>query len=352
MLKRILAALVITVFSIAFLVYIKKNWSQERYTLQLVSSKYALYGGDGAQMFQLGDSVYRTGLWNPLNTPVVDSQVWSAHISDLSAWRQTGLTPFKARHTIGYGQIGDTAFLWGRDVYSNDSEGHNIWAAYADASGRLTWSLVNEWLPYSSRVLFGACVHQGALYTLGGQNRKTDSAALFDDIWKSVNGGRTWTKIADGLSFLGKNLSGCVVSYNGYIYVIGGGVYDPNQQHFTSTVYRIRDNNDGTISWEQMKNAPFPGIQYTSCVVFDGKLFKLFGGEYLRRQGSRRIYYMDSAQNWYKVPFWDIPERHAATVITIKGPDNKEKMLIANGTDATGSRFLNDLYTVTVNDKK
>ena len=99
----------------------------------------------------------------------------------------------------------------------------------------------------------------------------------------------TWNNINTLTNFFPQNLqAACVVTYDNYIYVIGGMSdnwtnYWTKFQYFgLNTVYGVAINNDGTLgTWKTICssiNNPLPGKLYDACaVVFNKYIYVLTG---------------------------------------------------------------------------
>lgn len=233
-------------------------------------------GVDGAEVVQLGNYVYILGGWQDADSPPFArprNTQYRAHISDLTSWTQLSNAPWSRRHTFGCGVLGSKIYVWGADPLV---AGHDCWSATQDGNGDLTWTQIQATLPYSNRSLAGTCVHNGYLYTIGGEDFTDQSLSPPTDVWRSADG-ITWTKVGDGISSFGGNMAGSSVSFNGYIYVFGGGRYMYNTSPFTrnykDTVYRSSDG----VSWTLVANinGGTGGFQYTKAVVYDDKIWLL-----------------------------------------------------------------------------
>lgn len=294
------------------------------------TDRFSDYARDGNMACQLGKYFYSFGGWNSHINPCTDNHVYRS-TDDLSTWDKLPDAPWRHRHCFGLTVKNDTIFVYGGDL-SDKNFDRDAWAATADKNGNLQWHLLTDKLPWGERILFGSCMHNGAMYVIGGQKgvdyNKDGTCA---DVWRSYDG-KNWEKIADGLTQFGKNLSGSVASYNGYIYVIAGGKYHNVKANntYSSEVWRSKNG----IDWERLPNAPFIGRQFTNTVVYDNKLFLFFGGNNNYQPANNKgIWYMDNNQKWYKVHNPGIPPRHACGLNTYKDSLGKEYIAIVGGNE-------------------
>jgi leucine-zipper-like transcriptional regulator 1 len=144
------------------------------------------------------------------------------------------------------------------------------------------------------RLLYGATVHNNKLFVLGGQTALTHESYL-SDVWVSDNG-VNWSQIANDKEFLGKNISGAVASFNGKLWVIGGGKYEhPDiSERWTNHVYSSEDG----INWVREKDAPWSGRQYHDLCVWDNKLWVVGGNN---GENLSDIWYMKTDGEWVNV---------------------------------------------------
>jgi leucine-zipper-like transcriptional regulator 1 len=129
------------------------------------------------------------------------------------------------------------------------------------------------------------------------------------DVWSSQNG-LVWKKIADSLDFLGKNITGNVTSFNGRIWVVGGGYYrHPDTAiRWTNKIYSSADG----ANWRQEPDGPWKGRQYADVCVWDNRLW-MIGGH--RGGNLAEIWYMNKNGEWIEyTPPNLFTARHASAV--------------------------------------
>lgn len=322
----------------------------------LLTSSVTTFGRDGSHMVQVGDWVYIMGGWNLGQTPVTNSQVYRANRSNLSSWTQLANAPWYRRHTAGCGVANGKIYIWGSDGYSANFA-HDCWEGVVNQStGAITWTQTNSSLPYSNRVLYSGFVHNNELYTIGGQSSVV-TPTYYTDIWKSSNGGVTWTQVQTGLTQFGKNISGCGASFNGKMYVLSGGVYqddlfyeDPPDP-FTNVEIRTYDKNcwvssDNGLTWTNFGQVS-RGVQYPSTAVFNDRLY-LFQGGTSGNNFNVFAYSVDKTNAIHQIYNTTIAQRDAASPLTVSMADGSQRLIYGLGSEiGVGAR--NDLYTLNLN---
>ncbi len=290
------------------------------------TDKFSDYNRDGNMICQLGKYMYSFGGWNPNTNSITDNKIFRSS-GNLSVWETLPDAPWARRHCFGLIAKNDTVFVFGGDMFNGYNK--DCWAATADSTGNLKWHLLNNNVPWGERVVFGSCLHEGAIYVIGGQKEPNYDKGVCDDIWRSYDG-KKWERIATGLSQFNKNIAGSVVSYNGYIYVIGGGRYHDIRGYrtFENTIWRSKNG----IDWEQMPDGPFTGKQFINTIAYDNKLFVFFGGnDNYVPSNSKAIWCMNSDLKWIKVHNPGIDRRHACGLGVYKNPEGKEQIVIVAG---------------------
>ena len=144
---------------------------------------------------------------------------------------------------------------------------------------------------------------------MGGQSNTDELNAGLTDVWSSGNGA-VWIKIADNKDFLGKNISGSVVSFNGKIWIIGGGYYGhpDSSVRWSNHVYSSPDG----ITWIREDDAPWVARQFADVCVWDNKLW-MVGGH--NGQNLADIWYMNKNGTWVQyTPSNLFTARHATAV--------------------------------------
>ena len=193
------------------------------------------------------------------------------------AWQElTTGTKFSARsdHTtlaIGTDIYVIGGYITGADRVWKSSDGDN-WA-------QVTTSVSTTFSPRSghSSVYIPSGTNAG-MYVIGGFG----ASARLNDVWKSTDGGATWTRVTANAAFSARNIHSSVVLGQD-IYVIGG---------FLGTAGRLNDvwkSTDGGANWTRVTaNAAFAKRSLHGSVVL-GQAIYVFGGT--NRSGSGDTHY-------------------------------------------------------------
>lgn len=287
---------------------------------------------------------YEVGGWSATrsNPNKSDSLIYRAPIGSLDTLTQLTNGPWRGRHTFGCEARNDSIFVYLGDDRSGYIQ-HDVWVAKVDTSnGALTWNKITDSAINSNRILYAAFQHKGWFYYIGGQistsgNSGADGAVVRTTNFKSG----TYQTIATGLRQFKGNLSGCGASFNGYIYIISGGVYndDNTKATYGSDIWRSAD--DG-VNWEYRGRLPGTGTQYSYLQAFDNKLF-LIGGYSKDSQGIYRVLYMDIGENWYPVstasyPLWN-SGRYAIRGATFIDSNDVQNLVTVGG-NANGQNWV------------
>lgn len=176
----------------------------------------------------------------------------------------------------------------------------------------------NRWSP---RAGASAVSFKGELYIMGGSlndDEAIDGGAperiYFNDVWKSKNGGKTWTNLTkhkDPNSRWSPRAGGIAVVKGDYIYMIGGEVgficeplpfCDPP---YFNDVWRSKDGANWELVTADAGWAPRPGHQ----VVVANNHFVLFGGFGLLAN-PQDVWVSKNGKSWHKLdkgPWDDAP---------------------------------------------
>jgi N-acetylneuraminic acid mutarotase len=139
--------------------------------------------------------------------------------------------------------------------------------------------------PWAGRAGLSAAVLDGDLYVFGG-SRNDDDAVIggppareyFNDVWRSRDSGRTWTKVADAP--WSPRAGAATVVKDGAIYLLGGEVgflcqpFPGCQLPYFNDVWRTTDGATWTLVTDAAGWSPRPGHK---CEVLRGRIV-CFGG--------------------------------------------------------------------------
>lgn len=237
-------------------------------------------GRDGAGMIFLNGNYYLLGGWNtsaPWSGSKVTNEIY--RFDGASTWtlihadnQSPGTSCWTPRHTAGWlthTYQGTTyAYVIGSDIFNGGGAGtSDVWRS----SDMSTWTRVTNTAAWGPRVLHMSASYAGALYVMGGQTSATDVSTSKKDVWRSTDGGATWTQLADaGWSNRGLVYNPC--EFNGKLWVCGGGKYDdavPANSTFLHDVWSYDGSN-----WTQVTAAAaWQARHYNSTFAYRGSLW-------------------------------------------------------------------------------
>jgi hypothetical protein len=206
------------------------------------------FARDGAQLLALGDDIYMLGGWNsqaggqfPAGKKVTN-EVWKSVDKGIN-WaliKANDYTPVPAdsfwtpRHTMGavvHNDSGvDYLYVIGSDIYNGPQNNLGNGVGTSDvwrSPDGVNWTRITDTAPWGPRVLHMVASYNGALYVMGGLTDSTNANSALNDVWRSTDGGLTWTQLANapwaprGLVNSGQGLP----IKDGLLWLMGGGTY-------------------------------------------------------------------------------------------------------------------------------
>jgi hypothetical protein len=289
-------------------------------TPQLTASA-AWHPRDGGELVYLQDTglFYLVGGWNPDNGSVwanfTSNEVWTS--PDLVSWtnilaQNNGgtSTQFSQRHGMpvlvyNYGGV-DYIYVIGGDPLDSSLK-NDVWRS----TDGVTWTEVTASAGWSARFAQMAWAYNGALYVAGGQTVLNDPTTALQDVWKSTDGGATWTQLSDapwakrGFAFGGPVMGG-------YAWLCGGGTYHttPSSRTYYNDCWKF----DGTTWTSVTSSAAWDAREYQQVIALDGNLWVLNG--YNTSVGNHNdAWWSPDGSTWtqYRWPTW--PASHADGMI-------------------------------------
>ena len=167
--------------------------------------------------------------------------------------------------------IGGDGFdtYWGSDGNGSSPYPADVWRGPLATYGA-TWERMTGAAPWGSRTLQFCWFMNGALYVAGGQTSLLASSVL-NDVWKSLDGGRTWIRQPDAPWSGRGSLASQTPVFLNQAWIVGGQQYD------TTSESRVFFNDiwvfDGT-GWGQIQpNPPLQARGYHNSFVMLGRLW-------------------------------------------------------------------------------
>jgi hypothetical protein len=236
----------------------------------------------------IGNTLYAAG--STLATPNFLPQLYQSVDGGVS-WTNTNLPPPGFTSLIGFRIVSDGAFLYLIGGRTSDNSvttvtsytyNNNVLKFTPGSPGIWTTVAVNA---FSASVIPGgrenlAVAWDGAyLYAYGGIRLNTSTASLTSSnaVFRSSNGGVTWTIVNDASSY--SNSRHCLMSSAvGVLYSVGGFGFAPNATTGADVTQILKSTNAG-VSWTPMTSPlPIPTLaQYASCAALNGRLYVLGG---------------------------------------------------------------------------
>ena len=217
-------------------------------------------------------------------------RTWAVLIADgdHAGWvpastHSTSLTRPEPMHTFGFFKLSyggtDYVYWMGGDPFLPSGRVFRIPESELEAGGDPSvWELVTSSAPTASRVLWMTGVLAGAIYIIGGQDSINNGNSKVSSVYKSTDGGVTWTTDAawDCPADVWGQQLGVLPVKDGVMWVVGSGRYDDTPAFdLSSAVYTF----DGT-TWTLILadgHGQFPAHRYHSVVVYQGRLWTING---------------------------------------------------------------------------
>ena len=204
----------------------------------------------------------------------------------------------------------------------------DVWASAPDSRGS-RWRRIADGAPWGRRSRHETVVlSNGDIVLVGGYGVTTDE--LYDDVWRSADGGASWTQVHSGGVFPARGDFGLAVLTNGTVVMAGGSGSSgglPDQW----------ESNDGGATWFLVSDLLTP-VHEMAMVVADNHAFSIGGTDGTALQS----FYVASsgARGWnMEAPPWD-SRRFAATTAL---PDGR---IVTVGGINTTSQYLADVWVL------
>ena len=207
------------------------------------------------------------------------NDVWKSEDGGVSWEQVTANTGFSKRSghssVVRYGAM---YVIGGYTEY-----GESLSEVWKSENGGVSWKQIATG-QFQGRHSHSSVVRDGDIYIIGGRNSR--SSIYFDEVWKSENGGTDWKQVATLNSFPARRNHSSVV-WNDAIYVIGG----QGAANFTTVVYDdVWKSIDGGANWRRVTDA-FPARYSHSAAVLKGSRYSgiyIMGGYNIDRSASFR----------------------------------------------------------------
>jgi hypothetical protein len=282
------------------------------YIVEQLTANAAFQARDGLGLVSFEGKLRIMGGWNTAWNPVTTKEEWES--SNGINWTQLPLANWNLpRHSFGYGVKDGAIYVWGNDVYNKTDK--SVYK-YTTALG---WQYLGQMNLPGNWTMYMHTVHNGYLYILGGQTGQSPQwgDTFNNECYRSADG-VTWTKISDLPAGMGNRANGTMLSFNGDLYVMGGGEYWSNAAHtYKSDVWKSTNNG---ASWAQILTSSIFDDQYPNSCVFHGRMWYLKGANKNRTTApngnAQGLYYSTNGTEWTRLTGDTImPARHASAIV-------------------------------------
>jgi hypothetical protein len=270
---------------------------------------------DGVKCAVLNNSLFILGGWNgfqpsPMNR---NTQYVTSNGTDFTKLANADWSP---RHTFICGETKDYIYVIGADHQPECTATHRkeVWRTNNPAEG---WELLtnNAEFGIHDRATAAGCVTpNGDIFVGGGNGTAATSYEVYQDLWRSIDGGYTFHQIGEGLTMFKGNDAGTMIWYNNALYKVCGGKYSDtvSERTYTKEFWR---STDGGFTWVRLDDFPGVGRQYLDMAVWDNKLWLVAGGQTNGTSGYNLsdIWYYNGA-GWARVIVNSLYTTHATGV--------------------------------------
>lgn len=227
-------------------------------------------------------------------------QTWSLLLAhDANAPTSGPGARFPPGHAVGVVTYNGHAVVMGSDASIEHEMLGDVWH---ESNNGKTWTRVSTNAPTLGRALAMCSNYKGAIYVMGGQESVNDPGTAFNDVWRSSDGGLSWTKLSNA-PWSPRGMIYSPVEHAGKLYVVGGGNYAdiPALPVAYNGVYAFDGNTWQTILPEG--HTQFGAAFYQPFVSLEGRLW-LFNGfdPYNNVELSRAMVSDDDGQTWASFP--------------------------------------------------
>ena len=147
------------------------------------------------------------------------------------------------------------AFVYSNNLYVLGGRGHssiqpwfsNVWSSYNGNNG-LNWVRVLANAPWSGRLDHQVLVNSSTILLLGGLALNSPLIGRrINDVWKSVDGGSTWTEVTGDAGWSAR-YGHQAIRANNKIWVLGGNALSGLSSGATNDVWRSSDEGQNWLS--------------------------------------------------------------------------------------------------------
>lgn len=197
-----------------------------------------------------------------------------------------GWTP---RNGAGYAILHDGSIL----IIGGYSGGwkKDVWRS---TNGGFTWTQQTASAPWTARAYFGTVVlADGSVVIIGGA---TSASAVPRDVWRSTDAGVSWTRLTNAAGWRGRERFGCLLLDGNTIVIMGGKALNT----YYSDVWK---SIDGGITWTQVGSNATGGACFGfGCVLLPSGTIVTYGGSTGSTTSTNRVWHsLDNGATWSQV---------------------------------------------------
>ncbi|MBI5092774.1 MAG: hypothetical protein HZB26_10075, partial [Candidatus Hydrogenedentes bacterium] len=191
----------------------------------------------------------------------------------------------------------------------------------------INWTQSVATAPWPGRNFFGAVVHSGRMWIMGG----FDGNVGMNDVWSSSDG-VSWTRATAGASWK-KRTAISVLDYSGRMWLLGG--FDPTN---SGTFADVWSSTDGATWLQETANA-WPTRNAHSAAVYQGAMWIMGGATTALDYAD--VWTSTNGVSWTRATDSAWPKRWGQTSVVF---DNK--LWILGGVDPAISAIYHDVWYV------
>ena len=300
--------------------------------IQKSTNSYTRGWIDGQFLWTVNDTLRSYGGWFTGNT--IYDTIYRSTDAGVTWQKESFALPYPV-HTVS-NCVGTDGYNYmiGGDPFTTLTQRSTV---SRTKNGGRTWETMTTTAPFINILGSSWMDEKGNLYHGGGQNDFAGS--LCDTLWKSKDGGATWSIYATGMTILGGNTSNLVKYFNGRAVLATGGVYNPPSSTYTKKTYSFEINNP--TAWVEHSDVPSAtGLQYANAIVFDGKYWLIQGANALGN--TNNIYYLDKNFKWST--YYNYTDNIKANVLPISHANGiavyRNKIIVGVGNDLNATYAL------------
>lgn len=269
-------------------------------------------------------------------------EVWSS--ADGVTWTNDlvhGNGAFERRHVHGASFWRDRLWVVGGDTHQGFYN-HDV----LSSPDGVTWTVElgpgTTEPPWPERALGMSGVYDGSLWMAGGQDLLGDPVdyAYHNDVWRTDDG-VNWVQVAADAPASDTRWGGCglvtgLVEFQGRMWLLGCAKYRDDAVG-TSMSNEVWSTTDGLV-WQRHADPPWAGKSWPDVVVWDDKLWILFGYTYgdpangWPAGNSNEAWFSEDGETWRSLrPDAPVPGSHAQGVAV-----TDEAIVMAGGNHSYG----------------